>query len=164
MWLGYSWCRHSSASPAKRAAAPASSEVVGLGGGAATASSGPRTSSAGAMRPLMGACYAPAVTEPLAIVLIPGLLDSARLYAEQIPALWRFGPVTVADHTRDDSMAGIARRIFAHAPPPFAPAGLSLGGFLALQIPRQGPPRGGQLAPLDTHARPDTPRQRPPPP
>src|SRR2546429_8074534 len=59
MWLGYSWCRHLSASAAKRAAAPASSEV-GLGGGAATASSGPRTSSAGAMRPLMAACYAPA--------------------------------------------------------------------------------------------------------
>src|SRR5204862_331548 len=45
MWLGYSWCRHLSASAAKRAAAPASSEV-GLGGGAATASSGPRTRSA----------------------------------------------------------------------------------------------------------------------
>src|SRR2546430_5621401 len=143
MWLGYSWCRHSSASPAKRAAAPASSEVVGLGGGAATASSGPRTSSAGAMRPLMAACYAPAVTEPLAIVLIPGLLDSARLYAEQIPALWRFGPVTVADHTRDDSMTGIARRILADAPPRLPLLGPSMGGYLSLRVlpPAPGPGR-----------------------
>lgn len=34
---------------------------------------------------------------PLSVVLIPGLNCSARLYAEQIPALWRFGPVQVAD-------------------------------------------------------------------
>ena len=44
----------------------------------------------------------------LPILLVPGLLCTARLYAEQIPALWRLGPVTVADHTRDDSMAAIA--------------------------------------------------------
>src|SRR6185503_10618377 len=58
--------------------------------------------------------------EPLPTVLIPGLLCTPRLYAEQIPALWGFGSVTVADHTRDDSMAGIARRILAQAPPKFA--------------------------------------------
>ncbi len=49
--------------------------------------------------------------EPMPIVLVPGLNCSARLYAEQIPALWRFGPVQVADHTRDDSMEAIAAGI-----------------------------------------------------
>ncbi len=53
----------------------------------------------------------------------PGLTCTARLYAEQIPALWPFGPVTIADHRRDDSMAAIARRILAAAPPRFALAG-----------------------------------------
>ena len=57
------------------------------------------------------------MAEPLPMVLIPGLNCSARLYAEQIPALWRFGPVQVADHTRDDSMDAIASRILADAPP-----------------------------------------------
>ena len=47
--------------------------------------------------------------EPLPMMLVPGLLCSARLYAEQIAALWRFGPVTVADHRRDDTMEAIAR-------------------------------------------------------
>jgi hypothetical protein len=42
------------------------------------------------------------MSDPLPIVLVPGLNCSARLYAEQIPALWRFGPVFVADHTRDE--------------------------------------------------------------
>ena len=46
--------------------------------------------------------------ESLAIILVPGLNCSARLYAEQIPVLWEFGPVTVADHRHDDSIAAIA--------------------------------------------------------
>ena len=53
--------------------------------------------------------------EPLPIVLVPGLLCSPRLYSGQIAELWRFGSVMIADHTRDDSMAGIARRILAAA-------------------------------------------------
>jgi pimeloyl-ACP methyl ester carboxylesterase len=41
--------------------------------------------------------------DALPTVLIPGLLCTPRIYAEQLPALWRFGQVTVADHTRDDA-------------------------------------------------------------
>jgi hypothetical protein len=52
---------------------------------------------------------ADALPDHLPIVLIPGLNCSPRLYTEQIPALWRFGPVMVADHTRDHSIAAIAR-------------------------------------------------------
>jgi pimeloyl-ACP methyl ester carboxylesterase len=95
----------------------------------------------------------------LPIVLIPGLTCSARLYANQIPALWQFGPVTVADHTRDDSMAAIARRILATAPPRFALAGLSMGGYIAFEIMRQEPQRVAKLALLDTGARAETPEQ-----
>jgi pimeloyl-ACP methyl ester carboxylesterase len=90
------------------------------------------------------------------IVLIPGLNCSARLYAEQIPALRRFGPVTVADHTRDDSIAAIAGRILAMAPPLFALAGLSMGGYIALEIMRAAPQRVAKLALLDTGARAET--------
>jgi pimeloyl-ACP methyl ester carboxylesterase len=88
----------------------------------------------------------------LPIMLVPGLLVTARLYAEQIPALWRMGPVTVADHTRDDSMAAIARRILADAPPQFALAGLSMGGYVAFEIVRQAPERVARLALLSTSA------------
>jgi len=94
---------------------------------------------------------------PLATVLVPGLTCSARLYAEQIPALWRFGPVVIADHTRDDTMAAIARRILAAAPPRFALAGLSMGGYIAFEIMRQAPERVAKLALLDTGARADMP-------
>jgi pimeloyl-ACP methyl ester carboxylesterase len=96
---------------------------------------------------------------PLPTVLIPGLLCTPRLYAEQLPALWRFGPVMVADHTRDDSMGGIARRILADAPPRFALVGLSMGGYVTFEIMRQAPQRVAKLALLDTQARPDAPEQ-----
>lgn len=89
-------------------------------------------------------------TEPLPVILIPGLNCSARLYAEQIPVLWQFGPVTVADHRRDNSLAAIARRILAGAPPRFALAGLSMGGYIAFEILRQAPGRVAKLALLDT--------------
>jgi pimeloyl-ACP methyl ester carboxylesterase len=99
------------------------------------------------------------LTDSLPIVLVPGLNCSARLYAEQIPALWRFGPVTVADQRRDESIAGIARRILAAAPPRFALAGLSMGGYIAFEIMRQAPHRVFKLALLDTGAGPETAEQ-----
>lgn len=92
-------------------------------------------------------------------MLVPGLLSSARLYTAQIPQLWRFGPVTVADHTRDDSMGAIARRILASAPPRFALAGLSMGGYIVFEMLRQAAARVAKLALLDTTARADTPEQ-----
>jgi pimeloyl-ACP methyl ester carboxylesterase len=100
-----------------------------------------------------------AASDGLPVVLVPGLNCSARLYGEQIPALWRFGPVTVADHTRDDSIPAIAARILAAAPPRFALAGLSMGGYIAFEIMRQAPARVAKLALLDTGARAETAEQ-----
>jgi pimeloyl-ACP methyl ester carboxylesterase len=98
---------------------------------------------------------------PLPLVLVPGLLCSARLYAPQVADLWPFGPVIVADHRRDADMAAIATRILADAPPRFALAGLSMGGYIAFAMLRQAPERIARLALLDTSARPDTPEQKP---
>jgi pimeloyl-ACP methyl ester carboxylesterase len=69
------------------------------------------------------------------------------------------GRSMVADHTRDDSMITIARRILATAPPRFALTGLSMGGYIAFEIMRQASARVVKLALLDTGARGDTPEQ-----
>ena len=90
------------------------------------------------------------------ILLVPGLASSARIYAPVIPALWRLGPVMVANHIRDDSMAAIASRVLSEAPPRFALAGHSMGGYIALEIMRQAPERVAKLALINTQARPDT--------
>ena len=91
------------------------------------------------------------------ILLVPGLVCSPRIFAPVVPSLWRFGPVTVANHIRDDNMGAIARRILAEAPPRFALAGHSMGGYIAFEIIRQAPERVARLALLNTQARPDTP-------
>jgi len=98
------------------------------------------------------------------ILLVPGLVSSPRIFAPVAPALWQFGPVTVANHIRDNSMGAIARRILAEAPPRFALAGHSMGGYIAFEIMRQGAAAGGK-ARADQH--PGAPRyagsERPPP-
>lgn len=99
------------------------------------------------------------MTEPQPIVLIPGLLASARLYSEQLPQLWRFGPVTIADHTRQNTIAAIARGILSTAPTTFALVGLSMGGYIAFEIMRRAADRVTKLALLDTSARSDPPEQ-----
>jgi pimeloyl-ACP methyl ester carboxylesterase len=93
------------------------------------------------------------------ILLVPGLVCSPRIFAPVVPALWRFGPVTVANHIRDDNMGAIARRILAEAPPRFALAGHSMGGFIAFEIMRQAPERVARLALINTQARPDMPER-----
>ena len=95
--------------------------------------------------------------DAIPILLIPGLGGSPRIYAPVMPAIWRFGPVTVASHIRDNNMGAIARRILAEAPPRFALAGHSMGGYIAFEIMRQAPDRVMKLALINTQARPDTP-------
>jgi pimeloyl-ACP methyl ester carboxylesterase len=91
------------------------------------------------------------------ILLVPGLVSSPRIFAPVVSALWRQGPVTVANHIRDDNMGAIARRILAEAPPRFALAGHSMGGYIAFEIMRQASDRVAKLALINTQARPDTP-------
>lgn len=93
----------------------------------------------------------------LPVVLVPGLACSPRIYDPQIPALWRQGPVFLANHARGGDMAAIARRILAEAPLRFALAGHSMGGYIIFEMFRQAPERIARLAFLNTSARPETP-------
>jgi pimeloyl-ACP methyl ester carboxylesterase len=94
-----------------------------------------------------------------AIVLIPGLLCSAEAFAPQVPALWPYGPVMIASTLEGATIAEMAARILADAPPRFALAGLSMGGYISFEIMRQAPERVLRLALLDTAASPDMPEQ-----
>jgi pimeloyl-ACP methyl ester carboxylesterase len=91
------------------------------------------------------------------LVLIPGLACTSRLYEAQIAALSGERTIVVADHAQDDSIHGIAARLLREAPERFSLAGLSMGGYVALEVMRQAPGRVERLALLDTSARPDTP-------
>ncbi|NIX77414.1 alpha/beta fold hydrolase [Microvirga terricola] len=91
------------------------------------------------------------------LILIPGLANTPRLYKPQIEALSGGRTILVADHTKDDSLPAIAARLLRDAPEYFALAGLSMGGYVAMEVLRQAPGRVERLALLDTTARPDTP-------
>jgi pimeloyl-ACP methyl ester carboxylesterase len=94
------------------------------------------------------------------LVLVPGLLCDALLWRAQVRALGRLAECWVADHTRSDTMAGVAADVLRGAPfERFALAGLSMGGYVALEILRQAAHRVDRLALLDTSARADTPEQ-----
>lgn len=95
------------------------------------------------------------------VVFLPGLLCDAQLWQPQIVGLGPRIEPWVADLTRDDSIAGMARRALAEAPmAKFALAGLSMGGYVAMEVMRQAPERIERLALLDTQARPETPEAR----
>ena len=95
-----------------------------------------------------------------ALVLIPGLLCDAQLWQPQVQNLGDIADVWIADHTRSDTMAGVARDVLADAPfASFAVAGLSMGGYIALEIMRQAPRRVTRLALLDTAATAELPQQ-----
>jgi len=94
------------------------------------------------------------------LVLVPGLLCDELLWKPQTSALADVARCWTADHTRSDTMAEVAADVLRDAPfDTFALAGLSMGGYVALEIVRQARRRVERLALLDTSARADTPDQ-----
>ena len=97
---------------------------------------------------------------PLPLLALPGLLNDERLWQRQTAALGSQHPVMSFALTGHDTMQALASAVLARAPAErFALAGLSMGGYVALEIMRQAPERVAGLALLDTSARPDTPQQ-----
>ena len=88
-------------------------------------------------------------------ILVPPLLCSAQVYAPILDTVWSFGPVTVADTSRDASIAAMAARVLREAPERFALLGTSMGGYVALEIMRQAPERVVGLALVSSSARAD---------
>lgn len=94
------------------------------------------------------------------VVFLPGLICDQRLWRDVIDGLAdRVAPM-VADLRLDTTIAAMATRTLAAAPATFALAGLSMGGYVALEIMRQAPGRVTHLALFDTSARADTEERR----
>ncbi len=98
------------------------------------------------------------MTKPT-LVLLPGLLCDAALWSPLQPALGARAEFVVPDLTAHDDIGRLAAAVLAGLPERFSLAGLSMGGYVALEIMRQAPERVERLALLDTSARADTERQ-----
>jgi pimeloyl-ACP methyl ester carboxylesterase len=91
------------------------------------------------------------------LLLLAGTLCDARLWQQQAAALAELAHVTVADLSQAESITELATKVLDQAPDEnFALAGLSLGGYVALEIMRQAPQRVLALALLDTSAQADS--------
>jgi pimeloyl-ACP methyl ester carboxylesterase len=91
------------------------------------------------------------------LVLLPGLLNTGRVYAAQAAALADIADVMTPELAAHDSMADMAKAVLAAAPARFALGGFSMGGYVAFEVLRQAPQRVERLALIDTQAEPDTP-------
>jgi pimeloyl-ACP methyl ester carboxylesterase len=94
------------------------------------------------------------------LLLLPGLLCDAALWQNQINGLKDIADCIVADTTWHDNVKDLATDVLAKAPDTFALAGLSMGGYVALEIMRQAPGRVSTLGIFDSSARADTPEQQ----
>ncbi len=96
--------------------------------------------------------------EPL--LLLPGALCDARLWAHQLHHLADVATPVFADLPDVGDVAGMAEGLLGAAPPRFALAGLSLGGVVAFEMLRRAPERVSRLALVATTAELDPPPLR----
>ena len=96
-------------------------------------------------------------TDRTPFVLLPGLLDDVAMWVHQVAGLddiARPVPINLTDH---DTIGDSARHVLDNAPPRFALAGFSMGGYVAFEILRQARERISAVALISTSARADTP-------
>lgn len=88
-------------------------------------------------------------------VFIPGLLCTADLFREQVGALRPAWEPVVAETLGLDSIAGMADAALARVNGPVVPIGLSMGGYVAMEMARLAPERLRGLVLLNTACRVD---------
>ena len=88
----------------------------------------------------------------LSLVLLPGLLNTRRLFEHQMAALTDIADCIVPELWHHDTMGAMAEAALAAAPARFALAGFSMGGYAAFEILRRAPERVERLALIDTQA------------
>ncbi len=93
------------------------------------------------------------------LVLVPGLVCDDDLFEPQATALAEVADVVVPDLRAAGSIEQMARAVLAAAPERFALAGLSMGGYVVLEVLRRARTRVTRVALLDTSARPESPEQ-----
>lgn len=85
------------------------------------------------------------------LILCPGLMCDAAVWAPQLPALSATHDCIVMDYGLRNTLADMARQVLETAPPGvFALAGHSMGGRVALEVLRLAPQRVSHLALFDT--------------
>lgn len=96
----------------------------------------------------------------LPLLLLPGTLCDASLFAPQMAPLSAVCAPQVVDVHRQDSLQAVGQYVLQQVEGAFAVAGLSYGGIVALELWRQAPERIVKLALLNTNPHPASPQTR----
>jgi pimeloyl-ACP methyl ester carboxylesterase len=91
------------------------------------------------------------------LVLLPGLLNTRRVFEPLIAELGDAADVVVPELHHCESIADMAEAALGLAPERFALGGFSMGGYVAFEMLRRAPGRIERLALIDTQASPDPP-------
>lgn len=87
------------------------------------------------------------------LVLLPGFMCDADLWADMAPDLARLGKVHYGNVYQDDSLEGMARRVLSESPEKFVLVGFSMGGFVARVLALMAPERLDGIAFVASSAR-----------
>jgi pimeloyl-ACP methyl ester carboxylesterase len=87
------------------------------------------------------------------LLLLPGHVCDHAVWASVIPRLAGVADCRIPEFADEPSLAAMAERVLAAAPPVFALAGHSMGGRVALEVVHCAPERVERLALLDTGCR-----------
>jgi pimeloyl-ACP methyl ester carboxylesterase len=93
------------------------------------------------------------------VVFASGQLLTEDVWAPQAAALGHEYDVVIADHGRDDTIAGMAQRLLDAAPERFHLIAHAMGGFTAFEVMRRQPGRARSLVLIATLAPNDGPAQ-----
>jgi pimeloyl-ACP methyl ester carboxylesterase len=89
------------------------------------------------------------------LVLLPGLLNTAKVFELLIAELGDAADVIVPELHQCESIEDMAEAALGIAPERFSLGGFSMGGYVAFEILRRAPQRVERLALIDTQASPD---------
>jgi pimeloyl-ACP methyl ester carboxylesterase len=94
------------------------------------------------------------------LVLLPGFMCDADLWADMAPDLGKLGAVHYGNVYQDDTLEGMARRVLAESPERFVLVGFSMGGFVSRVLTLMAPERVTGVAFIASSAREYTPAER----
>ncbi len=93
-------------------------------------------------------------------IFIPGLILTRDIFAPQIDRLANSAAAKTADTLGRDSITAMAEAALALADGPLVPVGISMGGYIAMEMARLAPQRLAGIALFNTQHRADPPERR----
>jgi len=95
-------------------------------------------------------------TKKKSVVFIPGALCTKKIFADQIAGITPTFETLIVDNLKSKSISDMAEKLLESAPPLFGLVGISMGGYVALEVMRIAPERVWGAVLISTTAKAET--------